>query len=133
MLGVLENVGALAPFDVNTCPEVPVLESADTPVPAPMITAFEVRDCERVAADPVVFWLSVGKFAAIAAATAVPLPYRMPVTVVSMVMAGVVVAFATVPANPFVDTTETEVTVPLVELHAAPESIKFPFESISTQ
>ena len=37
---------------------------------------------------------------------------RTPVTVVDTVMAGVVVAVATVPANPLAETTETLVTVP---------------------
>ena len=42
-----------------------------------------------------------------------PLPFRMPVIEVLSVMAGVVVAVATVPAKPLADTTETDVTVPL--------------------
>lgn len=50
----------------------------------------------------------------VAAEIAVPLPCRMPVMVVESVMAGVVVAVATVPASPLADTTETEVTVPEV-------------------
>jgi hypothetical protein len=37
---------------------------------------------------------------------------RTPVIVVESVIAGVVVGFATVPANPLADTTETVVTVP---------------------
>ena len=41
-----------------------------------------------------------------------PLPFNTPVTVVVNVMAGVVVDVATVPANPFADTTDTEVTDP---------------------
>ena len=45
---------------------------------------------------------------------AVPLPLSRPVIEVDMVMAGVVVAVATVPAKPLADTTETLVTVPLV-------------------
>jgi hypothetical protein len=36
----------------------------------------------------------------------------MPVTVVESVIAGVVVGFATVPANPFAETTDTVLTVP---------------------
>ena len=43
---------------------------------------------------------------------AVPLPLITPVIVVDNVMAGVVVAVATVPAKPLADTTEAEVTVP---------------------
>ena len=43
---------------------------------------------------------------------AVPLPLSSPVMLVVSVMAGVVVAVATVPAKPLADTTETEVTVP---------------------
>lgn len=44
---------------------------------------------------------------------AVPLPLRIPVTVVERVIAGVVVGLATVPENPFAETTETESTVPV--------------------
>lgn len=47
-----------------------------------------------------------------AALIAVPLPLRRPVMVVDSVIAGVVVAVATVPANPLADTTDTLVTVP---------------------
>ena len=49
---------------------------------------------------------------AVAAEIAVPLPLRTPVIVVEIVMAGVEVAVATVPAKPFAETTEVEVTVP---------------------
>ena len=45
---------------------------------------------------------------------AVPLPLSKPVIVVVKVIAGVVVAVATVPAKPLADTTDTLVTVPLV-------------------
>lgn len=48
----------------------------------------------------------------VAADMAVPLPESMPVIEVDMVIAGVVVAFATVPAKPLADATDTEVTVP---------------------
>jgi hypothetical protein len=44
----------------------------------------------------------------------VPFPDNTPVAVVEIVIAGVVVAVATVPAKPLADTTETEVTVPEV-------------------
>jgi hypothetical protein len=47
---------------------------------------------------------------------------RRPVTLVDNVIAGVVVAFATVPAKPFADTTETVVTVP-VPLTVAQEGV----------
>jgi hypothetical protein len=40
------------------------------------------------------------------------LPFKTPVTVVESVIAGVVDAFATVPASPFAETTETVVTEP---------------------
>ena len=43
-----------------------------------------------------------------------PLPLSSPVMVVVRVMAGVVVAVATVPARPLAVTTDTLVTVPLV-------------------
>jgi hypothetical protein len=50
-----------------------------------------------------------------AAVIAVPSPARTgALTVVDNVMAGVVVAVATVPARPFMLTTDTDVTVPLV-------------------
>jgi hypothetical protein len=48
----------------------------------------------------------------VAALIAVPLPLSRPVTVVESVIAGVVVAVATVPASPLADTTDTLVTVP---------------------
>jgi hypothetical protein len=48
-----------------------------------------------------------------AALIAVPLPCKIPVIVVESVIAGVVVAVATVPAKPFALTTETLVTVPV--------------------
>jgi hypothetical protein len=48
----------------------------------------------------------------VAALIVVPSPFRSPVTVVDKVIAGVVVALATVPDNPLADTTETLVTVP---------------------
>ena len=47
-----------------------------------------------------------------AALIAVPLPFSSPVMVVESVIAGVVVAVATVPASPLADTTDTLVTVP---------------------
>jgi hypothetical protein len=47
---------------------------------------------------------------------------RTPVIVVESVIAGVVVALATVPAKPFADTTETVVTVP-VPLTVAQEAV----------
>ena len=43
---------------------------------------------------------------------AVPLLFKMPVGVACRVIAGVVVALATVPAKPFALTTDTDVTVP---------------------
>lgn len=43
---------------------------------------------------------------------AVPLPLSKPVMDVLSVMAGVVVAVATVPAKPLAETTDTAVTVP---------------------
>ena len=49
---------------------------------------------------------------AAAAEIAVPFPLSTPVTVVLRVIAGVVVAVATVPASPLADTTDVEVTVP---------------------
>ena len=48
----------------------------------------------------------------VAALIAVPLPFSRPVMVVDSVIAGVVVAVATVPASPLADTTDTLDTVP---------------------
>ena len=48
----------------------------------------------------------------VAALIAVPLPFSRPVMVVDRVIAGVVVAVATVPASPLADTTDTLDTVP---------------------
>ena len=41
-----------------------------------------------------------------------PLPFNTPLTLVVSVIAGVVVAVATVPANPLAETTDALVTVP---------------------
>ena len=49
-----------------------------------------------------------------AADIAVPLPFNTHVILVDIVIAGVEVAVATVPANPLADATEAEVTVPIV-------------------
>jgi hypothetical protein len=48
----------------------------------------------------------------VAALMAVPLPCKIPVIDVDIVIAGAEVALATVPANPLAETTETVVTVP---------------------
>jgi hypothetical protein len=50
----------------------------------------------------------------VAADIAVPFPWRIPVIVVERVIAGVLVAVATVPAKPLAVTTDTDVTVPVV-------------------
>ena len=49
----------------------------------------------------------------VAALIAVPLPFKSPVMLVEIVIAGVVVSVATVPAKPFALTTLAVVTVPL--------------------
>ena len=54
---------------------------------------------------------------AVAAEIAVPLPFRTPVMVVVSVIAGVVVAVATVPAKPLAEATEAEVTVPVFDVN----------------
>jgi hypothetical protein len=56
---------------------------------------------------------------------AVPFPLRIPVWFVDMVMAGVVVAVATVPANPLALETETLVTVPEVAGAALVQIVPF--------
>ena len=50
----------------------------------------------------------------VAALIAVPLPLRTPLIEVESVIAGVVEGVATLPANPFAETTEVVVTVPVV-------------------
>lgn len=55
----------------------------------------------------------VGKSAHVAALIAVPLPFNIPVIVVDNVICGVLVSSATDHANPFADTTDTFVTVPV--------------------
>lgn len=60
----------------------------------------------------------------LAALIAVPLPERIPVTDVLRVIAGVVVAFATVPAKPFAETTETVVTVPVLAESVPAENVR---------
>lgn len=52
------------------------------------------------------------RFPVVAAETEVPLPWRMPVTVVLSVMVGVVVGLATLPAKPLAVATLIDVTVP---------------------
>ena len=57
---------------------------------------------------------------AVAAEIAVPLPLRIPVIVVEIVIAGVEEAVATVPAKPLPEVTDTELTVPLLVPTATP-------------
>jgi hypothetical protein len=85
---------------------LPVILNADKVVNVELVVPVTLE------AVPVVLWFKVGKLLEIAAATEVPLPYRIPVTVVDNVMAGVEVGLATEPANPLVDVTDTDVTVP---------------------
>jgi hypothetical protein len=71
----------------------------------------------------------VGKLDGNAVASEVPLPYKIPVILVLIVIAGVVVAVATVPEKPLVDTIDIEVTVPEVTgaIHAGippPETVR---------
>ncbi len=102
--GVARNVATPVPK-----PETPV--EIGRPVPFVSVTADGV---------PRFGVVSVGEVAkttlplpvVVAALIAVPLPDRIPVTDVVRVIAGVDVAFATVPANPFAVTTETLETVP---------------------
>lgn len=60
----------------------------------------------------------------VAALIAVPLPCNIPVIVVESVIAGVVLAVATVPASPFALTTDTVVTVPELAVPFAAAVIK---------
>jgi len=56
----------------------------------------------------------------------VPFPLIIPVTEVEIVIAGVVVAVATLPAKPLAETTETLVTVP-----PNPVAVKVPAERVN--
>jgi hypothetical protein len=62
----------------------------------------------------------------VAAEMAVPFPLKIPVIDVESVIAGVVVAVDTVPANPLAETTETLVTVPDPPPPLAEMAILFP-------
>lgn len=84
--------------------ELPALVTS--PVAVPIVLAVV-----RVAALPVVFWLSVGKSPATAAATEVPFPLNIPVTDVLIVSIGVDPPDED-PANPFEDAIEIDVTPP---------------------
>ena len=70
--------------------------------------------------------VNVGKSPTAAAEIDVPSPLRIPLMDVVKVIAGVVVALATVPAKPFALATDTVVTVPpvLVEFSVVPEKDK---------
>lgn len=65
----------------------------------------------------------------VAALIAVPLPLSSPVMVVDSVIAGVVVAVATVPASPLADTTDTLDTVPLPLLLKVVQSVEDKYPS----
>ena len=73
------------------------IESVEATVPEP--ETYPVRICPVMSE-------------ALAALTDVPLPLSIPVIEVESVIAGVVVGFATLPAKPFEDATETDVTDP---------------------
>lgn len=101
-----------------------VARNVATPVPKP-VTPVEIGrpvPFVRTTAEgvPSAGVVSVGEVASttlplpvvVAALMAVPLPDRMPVMVVVRVIAGVLVAVATVPAKPLAVTTETLETVP---------------------
>lgn len=98
-----------APVSLSCRPKFVVISPvvvSEEPVAAPMLGVIRVGVFARTTApEPVVE----------AADIAVPFPERIPVIVVEIVMAGVVVAVATEPANPLAVTTETEVTVPVPE------------------
>ena len=71
-----------------------------------------------------------------AALIAEPFPDRIPEIVVERVIAGVLVGFKTVPANPLAGVTETEVTVPEVagaaQIGTPPDTVStFPVEPIA--
>jgi hypothetical protein len=79
---------------------------------------------EPVVVSDIGDWKSVP---ATAADIAVPLPLSSPVIVVEIVIAGVVVAVATDPANPLADTTDKLVTVPTLNDLFADKSNAVPF------
>jgi len=88
---------------VATLPDTPfaVVTDTDVTVPEPPPVA------ERVVPS------NDNPLPIVTALIAVPLPFRIPVMLVEIVIAGVVVAVATVPANPFAEVTETLVTLPV--------------------
>lgn len=89
---------------VATVPDIPALVTTDAVVTVP-VAIFPEPSIE-------VLFTVLKSVPETAAATAVPFPTRTPVMVVDRVMAGVVVAVATLPANPFAVMTDTLVTVP---------------------
>ena len=101
------------PFAVTTEAEVTV------PVPPAVIVAQVLSPRRYVVEDgvPVAVKFAIPtevreSVPAVAAEIDVPFPFNKPVIVVEIVIAGVEVAVATVPANPLAEVTETVVTVP---------------------
>ena len=60
-----------------------------------------------------------------------PLPFNKPVIEVLIVIAGVELAVATVPANPFVDVTDTVVTVPAPQVNVVNKKPLIPNEQLN--
>ncbi len=62
-----------------------------------------------------------------------PLPFKTPVTLVAIVIAGVVLAFATEPVKPLALTTETELTVPVTVLDRVPPAKLSPVPTVTLE
>jgi len=110
----------MAPAEAVKLALVPPLAKGNIPVtpvvrgrPVPLVsTTAEGVPSAGVIRVGLVFKTTLPVPVVVAAEIAVPLPCSIPVMVVDKVIAGVVVGFATVPARPLADTTDTVVTVP---------------------
>lgn len=100
--------------DVATVPDKPFADVTDTlvTVPVPALGVAQAPSPRKYVVEEQVPVQRPYTFAAVAAAIAVPLASKSPVMLVLMVMAGVVVELATVPAKPLPLVTDTLVTVP---------------------
>jgi hypothetical protein len=117
--GLLDNTAEPVPVDVVV--PVPPLRTGSVPVtpvvkgnPVALVSTTELGVSKAgVVREGLVASTTAPVPVVLAADTAVPLPSKIPLTVVLRVIAGVVVELATVPARPLAETTETLVTVPI--------------------
>jgi hypothetical protein len=110
LIGVFEPTA----YPVSNVPVIPVTWDAGR-LKAESVVSVELDVAVMLLAVPVVFWFSVGKLAGTAVATEVPLPYRIPVTVVDSVSAGVAPP-DDVPAKPLAVATDMLVISPSIAL-----------------